>query len=158
MRADDGDGESRESRLTSSSNLLQSPSTLPDFERNAEGDGIFSARPESPPTYLEALQTSRPVFLPRFTRLRRCLTERDLTGAWRGAGGGGEHDRERIESWRNRTSSYFLQRFSRIRLPIIMVRQWNQGEGSGLTENDLPRSSTSTTSERMANKEAESHI
>ncbi|CAL8102891.1 unnamed protein product [Orchesella dallaii] len=33
---------------------------------------------DQPPTYVEALRTSRPVFLPTLARIRRCFTERDI--------------------------------------------------------------------------------
>lgn len=35
-------------------------------------------RDDEPPTYFEALKTSRPVFLPTLARIRRCFTERDI--------------------------------------------------------------------------------
>lgn len=35
-------------------------------------------RDDEPPTYVEALRTSRPVFLPTLARIRRCFTERDI--------------------------------------------------------------------------------
>lgn len=67
----------------------------------------------SPPSYLEALRTSRPVFLPALSRLRRCLTERDISGTNRSR----ERDRERVQSWLNYMSPSFLTRF---RLPFSL--------------------------------------
>lgn len=61
-------------------------------------------RDDEPPTYFEALRTSRPVFLPTLARIRRCFTERDIASrfsssanrnpVWFDQSGGGGDDVE----------------------------------------------------------------
>ncbi|CAG7785416.1 unnamed protein product [Allacma fusca] len=45
--------------------------------------GEIAEGKEPPPDYFQALETSRPVWLPFWTSLRRCQTERDVSGALR---------------------------------------------------------------------------
>lgn len=88
--------------------------------RNQSSSLEISQEQEEPPSYIEALRTSRPVFISTFTRLRRCFTERDLAGGINGTSSShNRHDilRERIlQTWITYYSRYptFLQR---MRLP-----------------------------------------
>ncbi len=70
---------SENSSTSSASNSSCSANGGPSSSNHLRGNPTAHfGRDDEPPTYFEALKTSRPVFLPTLARIRRCFTERDI--------------------------------------------------------------------------------